>query len=174
MKDPRGVRDQHAGGPLSGEPLADLYERYGARLYRHALLILANTAAAEDAVQEAFCRIVGAAKRNPDALNLAYATRVVRNECYTLLRKRRRLVYSEEPLIECAAAAATEEERMVLNDALKNLPPEQREVVYLKVFEGHTFIEIAELCDTGINTAASRYRYAMASLRRAMESKVTP
>ena len=45
------------------------------------------------------------------------------------------------------------------------LPAEQREVVHLKVFEGMTFQEIADLCGESINTVASRYRYAIEKLR---------
>ena len=51
-------------------------------------------------------------------------------------------------------------------------PPEQREVVFLKVFEGMTFQEIADLCGTSITTAASRYRYALGTLRRVLEPSV--
>jgi len=50
---------------------------------------------------------------------------------------------------------------MLIDDALKRLPAEQREVVYLKVFEGMTFQEIADRCEISINTAGSRYRYAI-------------
>jgi RNA polymerase sigma-70 factor, ECF subfamily len=57
---------------------------------------------------------------------------------------------------------------MLIDDALKRLPPEQREVVYLKVFEGLTFQEIADRCGISINTAGSRYRYATDALRRAL------
>jgi RNA polymerase sigma-70 factor (ECF subfamily) len=48
------------------------------------------------------------------------------------------------------------------------LSAEQREVVYLKVFEGLTFQEIADRCAIGINTAGSRYRYAMETMRRSL------
>jgi RNA polymerase sigma-70 factor, ECF subfamily len=52
-----------------------------------------------------------------------------------------------------------------LDEALRTLPSEQREVVHLKVFEGMTFQEIANLAGESINTVASRYRYAMDKLR---------
>ena len=42
---------------------------------------------------------------------------------------------------------------------------EQREVVYLHVFEGMTFQQIAGTSGESINTIASRYRYALARLR---------
>jgi RNA polymerase sigma-70 factor (ECF subfamily) len=48
---------------------------------------------------------------------------------------------------------------------MRSLPPEQREVVHLKVFEGLTFQEIADLAGESINTVASRYRYALEKLR---------
>jgi RNA polymerase sigma-70 factor (ECF subfamily) len=57
------------------------------------------------------------------------------------------------------------DDRLALEKALRALPPEQREVIHLKVFEGHSFHEIAELTGESINTGASRYRYAMEKLR---------
>jgi DNA-directed RNA polymerase specialized sigma24 family protein len=43
--------------------------------------------------------------------------------------------------------------------------------VYLKVFEGMTFQEIADRCEISINTAASRYRYAIEALRRTLSTR---
>jgi RNA polymerase sigma-70 factor (ECF subfamily) len=57
-----------------------------------------------------------------------------------------------------------------VEQALAALPVEQREVVYLKVYEGLTLQEIATLCDVSINTVASRYRYALAALRRELSA----
>ena len=45
------------------------------------------------------------------------------------------------------------------------LPPEQREVVHLKLWEGLTFEEIAAALEIPPNTAASRYRYGLDKLR---------
>jgi RNA polymerase sigma-70 factor (ECF subfamily) len=63
---------------------------------------------------------------------------------------------------------------LILDGALAALPAEQREVMYLKVFEGMTFQEIGERCGTSVNTAASRYRYAAAALRRALAPEPRP
>jgi RNA polymerase sigma-70 factor (ECF subfamily) len=150
--------------------LADLYEQYGPRLYRYALLILADAAGAEDVVHDAFCRLAEALQRQADVVTLPYLTTIVRNECYSRLRRRRRSpVVAAEPLLEPAAADAHEDERLLLEHALRTLPPEQREVVYLKVYEGLTFQEIGERCGISLNTAASRYRYALEALRRLLE-----
>lgn len=55
--------------------------------------------------------------------------------------------------------------REALTGALAALPPEQRAVVHLKLWEGRTFAEIAELLDIPPNTAASRYRYGIDKLQ---------
>ena len=52
-----------------------------------------------------------------------------------------------------------------LEIALETLPPEQRAVVHLKLWEEATFEVIAQTLSISANTAASRYRYAIDKLR---------
>jgi RNA polymerase sigma-70 factor (ECF subfamily) len=52
-----------------------------------------------------------------------------------------------------------------LTHALAILPLEQRSVAQLKLWDGLTFEEIAEVQGIPLNTAASRYRYALEKLR---------
>ena len=58
-------------------------------------------------------------------------------------------------LLEPQAPGSSEEERLLVESALRALPPEQREVVHLKMFEGLTFQEIGERCGVSLNTAGS-------------------
>jgi RNA polymerase sigma-70 factor (ECF subfamily) len=51
---------------------------------------------------------------------------------------------------------------------MTTLPAEQREVLLLHVWGDLTFREIAEILDLPANTVASRYRYALAKLRRVL------
>src|SRR5690349_15618831 len=53
-----------------------------------------------------------------------------------------------------------------LEEALAELPPEQREVFIANEVEGRTFAEIAAKTGTSINTLLSRKRYAVLHLRR--------
>jgi RNA polymerase sigma-70 factor (ECF subfamily) len=55
--------------------------------------------------------------------------------------------------------------RQNLSAAMAELPPDQRAVVHLKLWEHLTFDAIAEMLDISQNTAASRYRYAIDKLR---------
>jgi RNA polymerase sigma-70 factor (ECF subfamily) len=55
--------------------------------------------------------------------------------------------------------------RTALNQALDELPPDQRAVLHLKLWEGLTFEQIAGALEIPPNTAASRYRYGLDKLR---------
>jgi RNA polymerase sigma factor (sigma-70 family) len=55
-----------------------------------------------------------------------------------------------------------------VNDALRVLPPAQRQVVEAQVFGGLTFREIAEATGESIDTLTARKRYALRNLSRAL------
>jgi RNA polymerase sigma-70 factor (ECF subfamily) len=135
-------------------------------------MILANDAAAADAVQQVFLMILSGGRPKP-LQEEHYLRRAIRNECFSALRRRRRTpqsLESDPPLLESLQADRdSPDDRMALERALRTLPPEQREVVHLKVFEGFTFEEIAELTSEPVNTMKSRYRYAVEKLRSALE-----
>ncbi len=149
--------------------VAAVYDACAAGLYRYALMILADRQGAEDAVQQAFAKLLGQSRR-PSALECpeAYLRAAVRNECYSQLRRRRRAAtVASGALLEIADHAGGDEERLAVESVLRELPPEQREVVFLKVYEGRTLREIGDALGEPANTVASRYRYAMEKLRRA-------
>lgn len=65
-----------------------------------------------------------------------------------------------------AKVAEVAEETARAIAALTRLPSEQREVVTLHIHGQLTFREVARLLDISINTAKSRYRYALSTLRK--------
>ncbi len=148
-----------------------LYDAYGASLYRYAVLLLGDAGAAEDAVQQVFAILLREKPRLED--EASYLRRAVRNECYSQLRRWklwRKLFIMEKPLLEPLVEAASSEERLALEHAIRELSPEQREVIYLHVFEGLTFREIAEAAQISINTVTARHRYALARLKQLLGS----
>jgi len=150
--------------------VARLYDAHGAPLYRYALMLLANHAGAEDAVQQVFTTLVR--ERGLAASIVSdgqYLRRAVRNACYSAHRRRvtRAEVSDGESLLEAIPAShAPVEERLALERALRELTFEQREVVHLHAFEGQTFQQIADALGASISTIASRYRYALAHMRK--------
>jgi RNA polymerase sigma-70 factor (ECF subfamily) len=153
--------------------VARLYDAHGAMLYRYALMLLANHAAAEDAVHHVFASMLREGIRSVAVQDeRGYLKRAVRNACYSTHRRRvtRAEVDDGEPLLELIPGrAAPVEERLALDRAIRELTFEQREVVHLHVFEGLTFQEIARDVGASINTVASRYRYALARMRAVLK-----
>lgn len=93
-------------------------------------------------MQEVFARMLSV--DSATAISFAYlATSVRTNTCYSMLRHRRVRGARSGPLVESASTDASDEERLMVDQALRALPAEQREVVYLKIYEGLTFQEIA-------------------------------
>lgn len=146
------------------ELVGRLYDEHGASLFRYALMLLADHAAAEDAVQQVFSAVL----RQSGALDnpAHYLRRAVRNECYSTRRRRRKQPTLDRALLEpIANEVVSGDERIALERAIVTLPAEQREVIHLHVFEGMTFQETADAIGESINTVASRYRYALEKLR---------
>ncbi len=149
--------------------VSDLYRAHGAALFRYALMILADREDAEDVVQHVFMAALRAGREV--ATPLEYLRRATRNECYSVLRARvreRTRLAGEDELLEVAGDQGDEAERLALSRALASLPPDQREVVHLKVYEGCSFPEIAAILGVPANTAASRFRYGLEKLRLAL------
>lgn len=150
----------------SSEQIGRAYDRYASGLYRYAVMILADPDGAADVIQQVFVALLN--RRITDIADLErYLRRAVRNECLSMLRGRRResTRQSDRFILELTDAGADPADHMVIEEALRALPPEQREVIHLKLFEGMTFQEIAVITEESINTIASRYRYAIDKLR---------
>ena len=127
-------------------------------------MVLADPDGAADAIQKAFTGMV--AKRGRIDSNERYLRRAVRNECFTQLRARsKRVSMSDAPIVQAVAPNIDVAERITLEQAIRALPPDQREVLHLKEFEGMTFQEIADLIGESIDTVASRHRYALEKMR---------
>ena len=163
--------EAHGDGGGAG-PLAAWYDAHAAWMYRHALMLVTDHAAAEDAVQQVFAKLASMDGRLESVDHArAYLRRTVRGECYRMLARERRGT-NRRPLLEPAAAEVEHGgEREELEAALRALPPEQREVVHLKVYEAMTFEQIATVLEVSPNTAASRYRYAIEKLRKFLEAR---
>ena len=61
---------------------------------------------------------------------------------------------------------ADRETTELLASAVRALSDDYREVITLKIWSGLTFEQIAEATGVPMNTAASRYRYALQELRK--------
>lgn len=140
------------------------YEMHGAALVAYARSYGLDLASAEDVVQQIFLRLLRGQPSAPQVL-VAYLYRAVRNAALNHRRDRHRETGLPERETWFVRANTDPVEVLALQDALRELPDNQRETVYLRIWSGMTLQEIAEVTETPLNTAASRYRYALEKLR---------
>ena len=149
--------------------LEQLYDQYAHALYRYALALVSSADDAEDAVQEVFVRIARETKRLKKVENLkAYLYTATKNAAYSILRSRKRRNETNEEIPDLADEKLPIES-IALQESFSLLPIEQREILVLKIYDELTFDEIARTIGVSINTAASRYRYGIDRLKRALE-----
>lgn len=153
------------------EPSARLlWERHGPRLVAYARAVAPQFGAAEDIVQSVFCRLIELDRRALRAILdvRAYLTTLTRNEALNAARaarrERARRGHTQPP---SATAKAHDDE---LAAALAELPRHLREVVVLRHVQELTFDQIEAATGINRNTAASRYKVAMARLRARLDA----
>jgi len=155
----------------------DWYERHAPALLLYARQWARSAVDAEDAVQDGFVRWWksrrrGAPDRPPDH-DLPLLFLAVKHAALDATRKARRRIRREADAAQMLYDGAdmfspdgAESWRRAVETGLRRLPPEQREVLVLKIWGGLTFRQIAEVTEVSHNTAASRYRLALDRLRR--------
>lgn len=147
------------------------YTRHAPRLLLYARQWAGSAADAEDLVQEAFIRCWRRGGRMAD--NSALLFTAVRSAALDARRRedrrRRRELEAGAVLAEAMPFSCELEDRELADSvqaALQKLPLEQREVLVLRIWGELSFPDIAEVLDIGVDTAASRHRYALAALRK--------
>ena len=153
--------------------LAELYDRYGRPAYGLALRVLRDEALAEDAVQEAFLAIWRTASRFVPERGKASTwilTLVHRRAVDLVRREERRRADTLEHAPEPGGGAVDEEawlrlQRERVQDALRQLPDQQREAIELAYYGGFTQSELAERLGQPLGTIKSRMFMGLARLR---------
>jgi RNA polymerase sigma factor (sigma-70 family) len=154
--------------------LGELYDRFGGVAYGLALRILRDESLAQDAVQEAFLGVWRTADRflaERAAARTWILTLVHRRAVDLVRREDRRRGEPLEAAPEPAARETVDEEaavrfqRRVVQEALRQLTPEQREALELGYFGGLTQSELAEQLGQPLGTVKSRMFAGLGRLR---------
>ncbi len=129
---------------------------------------------AQDVMQEALLEVVQRHTGAPSPPS-AFVFATIRRRAVDLARSQTRRAGRESATAEGAETcwfdvSAEDRERVFLvQNAMMRLPEIHREVITLKLWGDLTFAEIGEVLGIPANTAASRYRYALAEMRKLMK-----
>jgi RNA polymerase sigma factor (sigma-70 family) len=158
--------------PTKQDPsIAEVVDREQSRLRSFIRRRVRDRRDAEDILQDVFAELVEA---NRLLMPIDHVTgwlfRVARNRITDLFRKKKPEALDFEELLPSPDAGPDAEfARAVLIDALEDaiaeLPEEQRAVFVAHEIDGRSFKDIAEATGVNVNTLLSRKRYAVLHLR---------
>jgi RNA polymerase sigma factor (sigma-70 family) len=170
------------------ERIAGIIERERARLRNFIRRRVPNVEDVEDILQDVFYELVEANRRlMPIDHVTGWLFQVARNRITDLFRRRQPARFADEtittgdgeivrvedlaPSGDAGPEAELVRRRMVaeLEQALRELPDEQRAVFVAHEIDGQSFKKIAEETGVNINTLLARKRYAVLHLRRRLQ-----
>jgi len=164
----------------SRDALCRIYQKYKDNLLRLATALLSETAAAEDIVHDVFVNFAQSAEKIKlsGSLKSFLATCVANRVRNKNKAQQQRGTLSLDEAVSVVADSPRPQQWIIcserferLNDALAQLPYQQREAVILHAQIGMKFKAIARSQGVSINTVQSRYRYGLDKLRSILDSE---
>lgn len=141
--------------PDGEESLGQLYDRYGASVFRRARRILRDSDGAEDATQEVFLRAVQHRERMSHH-SLPWLFRVTTNLCLSGVRdKRRRRHLSSSQPVQSGREPGTDA-RLAVRQLLARVPEELREIALCYYVDDLSHDEIAPIFGVSRRTIGNR------------------
>lgn len=168
------------------DALEQLYDRYNRLVFSVALAILGDRSVAEEATLDVFVHVWRGAKTyHPDRAKVnTWLVAITRHHAIDILRWQNSRPDTkslslddvflsngpEMPDPEAHAELSLQQARV--RDAIAQLPPEQRQVLLLAYFKGHTHQQIAKILEKPLGTIKTRIRLAMQKLREMLLDEV--
>lgn len=142
-------------------------EQYMPSMYRAAYSIVQNRYDAEDAVQQALLNAWKGREKARDGAERAWMMRIVINECYTILRKRKRSIPTER-----VPETPVQQTDPALYEAVSALPENLRTPFLLKYMEGMSEKEVAAALGLPLPSVKNRLFRARKKLQHYLQEEV--
>jgi RNA polymerase sigma factor (sigma-70 family) len=164
-------------GHLASREIDDLYRAHVAEVYRYAFAVLGNHADAEDITQTTFLNAYraleqGVRPRKPSSWLLTIASNAIKQR-FRQEQSRPRHVELDDRI---ADGGADDEEGPTVGElltALSKIPPQQRQALVLREFEGRSYSEIAEILDVTTSALETLLFRARRSLADELQHQLT-
>lgn len=150
-------------------------EKYYDDVYRFCRYYTGNEADSYDITQEVFLRFLKYTDVFGHRNLRAYLIMIARNLCCDYFRTQsvqREKTVSLDAMMEyasdwnCSQSIEDCDSEIFLRELLQSIPPEQREVVILRIHDELKFQEIAKITGCSLSTAKSRFRLGIANIKK--------
>ncbi|HZK07894.1 MAG TPA: sigma-70 family RNA polymerase sigma factor [Bacteroidales bacterium] len=167
--------------------LEKLIQRHQNRVFAYILMVVKDKQLADDIFQDTFIKVINTIKSGAyreEGKFIQWVMRIAHNLIIDHFRKSKRLPTVEndkdnfdifdtirftDPSVE--DRMITEQIHEDVRKLIEYLPPEQKEVLFMRHYSEMSFKDIAEQTDVSINTALGRMRYALINLRKLIKEK---
>ncbi|KPV43164.1 RNA polymerase sigma factor [Alicyclobacillus ferrooxydans] len=144
-----------------------LFERHADELYRYIRCLAPTDIDPKDVVQETFIRAYKSLDQlRSDGLARAWLYRIARNYLYDLMRKRQIEIHNMQFLPRGGPSGL--ESSLEVLDALKSLPLNYQQVLYLHSLKGFSVQEVAE----SLGKSAVAIRVSLHRAKKALAAKL--
>lgn len=164
--------------PEDSEKIKTLYEIYEQPMYRIAFAVLKNPELAEDAVSDAFVRIIDRLKKfkNPESEKTkAYIVKIIKSTSINIYRKNKRIINREtaidDSVLQISDSSQNTEENVMermenqnRRNLLNKLDETDRNIIMLRCGNDLTWKEVAERTSMTESTARKRFERARKKL----------
>lgn len=167
--------------------LEKLIQRHQNRVFAYILMVVKDKQLADDIFQDTFIKVINTVRSGAykeEGKFIQWVMRIAHNLIIDYFRKSKRIPVVEndnddfdifdtikftDPSIE--DQMITEQIHDDVRKLIELLPPEQKEVLFMRHYSEMSFKDIAEQTDVSINTALGRMRYALINLRKLIKEK---
>ncbi len=164
------------------EAVQQVYEKHRHDMLGLAVALSGDRATGEDVVHDVFVSFVRVCPKLRLRTSLrSYLLSSVANRVRNLNRAQSQRARPDEGTGERSSdahrpdrMAVRAEQSVLIEQAMRQLPYDQREAIILHLQVAMTFKEIAASQNVSINTVQSRYRYGLQKLRSLLDDTVTP
>lgn len=171
---------------MNGEEsaLEILIKRHQQRIHGFIFSKILDRDITEDIFQDTFIKVIRTLKRgkyNEEGKFLPWVMRISHNLVIDHFRRNKRMpkfqsrndfdifdiISDGEDSIE--SSIITDQVHSDVKRLIEELPDDQKEVLFMRIYKEMSFKEIAETTDVSINTALGRMRYALINLRKVID-----
>jgi len=157
----------------SAEAFQILYKKYNQKVYRFCLRMVSHEAIAKDAFQETFMKVYENRKNFRGENFAAWLFTIARHTCLNHLRaKKDHDEYDEAYHSKSITKHSDVALKDLIEQSIKQLPIQLREVIILREYEEYSYQEIANILNIELSLAKVRVHRARKILRTVLKPVV--